>query len=96
MWFSPNNKNIDVPLNSISVFDVAPVRSMRYMLLGAEIEASVSTPFTSTVIIAREMENLQCAMIQQGNCMQSDDCAEHSIPIFSTVEELEACLSSYV
>ena len=57
--------------------------------------AVISMPFTSTAIIAREIGKPSVYYDPTGG-LQPDDRAAHGIPILSTVEELEACLSSYV
>ena len=61
MWFSPNNKNIDVPLNSISVFDVPPYRQTIYILLGAEIEyyvPEIVNQFLNDIQIVLNQKNI--------------------------------------
>jgi len=57
--------------------------------------AVISMPFTSTAIIAREIGKPSVYYDPTGG-LQPDDRAAHGIPILSTVEELEAWLSSYV
>jgi len=42
IWFSTNDVEISVPLNSIAVFDVTPNRASRYITLGACTEFYVS------------------------------------------------------
>jgi polysaccharide biosynthesis PFTS motif protein len=38
IWFSSNDVEISVPLNSIAVFDITPYRVSRYIILGAQTE----------------------------------------------------------
>ena len=61
IWFSSSDKNIDIPLNSISVFDVSPVRPTRYILFGIGIEyyiPEIANQFLSDIQTVLNVNNI--------------------------------------
>ena len=61
IWFSSCEGIIDIPINSISAFDITPVRPTRYMLLGADSEYYVSktvNQFLEDVYLVLENNNI--------------------------------------
>jgi len=61
IWFSSCEGIIDIPLNSISVFDITPFRPTKYMLLGRDSEYYVSkivNQFLEDVYLVLENNNI--------------------------------------
>ena len=61
IWFSSSEETIDVPLNSVAVFDVTPVRSAIYITLGARLEYyiySTSNQFLSDIQLVLKNEDI--------------------------------------
>lgn len=64
-WFSSNEKHIDIPLNSIAVFDVTPAKLSVYITIGAPFEYriySVCNQFLTDIhtVLSKNNINMMC------------------------------------
>ena len=61
IWFSSNNTDVDVPLNSVSVFDITPKRLSMYILLGLSFEyytPNIANQFLSDIQVVLSQNNI--------------------------------------
>jgi len=63
IWFSSNNINVNVPLNSIAVFDVTPVNTSFYITLGLSLDYYIPN------IANQFLNDIQKILAQKGYVM---------------------------
>jgi len=63
IWFSSNNVEVVVPLNSIAVFDITPMRSQKYISIGYSLE------YYTPIINNQFLSDIQLVLSKNNNCM---------------------------